>query len=162
MTDFFRTWLLGIICAAMVMALAECLAPVGGVKRVCKLAGGLCLILAVVGPVSGLDEGRIQGIALSYNHKADTYREELQNTQDFLYETIIEEKAAAYILDKAKEIGVSCIVDVTAAWDGDIPCLHAVRVKGVWTEEQRELLHQVIESDLGIPRAMQHFEESGS
>jgi len=160
--ELFRTWLLGTVCAAMVMALGECLAPEGGVKRVCRLAGGLGLILAVVGPIAGLDGAKLQEIALNYNLKADAYRVELQETQDFLYETIIEENAAAYISDKAKEMGINCSVTVTAAWSEGVPYLHAVRVKGFWTAEQRELLHQVIESDLGVPRAMHHFEESGS
>lgn len=160
MTDFLRTWLLGIVCAAMITALAECLTPDGGVQRVCRLAGGLSLIMTVIAPLAVLDEVKLQEITSSYNLKADTYRAELQEEQDFLYESIIEENAAAYISDKAKEIGISCSVSVTAAWDEGIPCLHAVRVRGLWTAEQRELLHQVIESDLGIPRAMHHFEES--
>ena len=160
MTEFLRTWLIGVICAAMVTALAECLVPDGGIKRVCRLAGGLILVLTVVSPVTSFEEVDLREIISGYNSKADAYRAELQEMQDSLYESVIEENSAAYISDKAKELGIICSVKVTAAWDGEIPRLHAVRVKGAWTAEQQELLHQIIESDLGIPRAMHYFEGS--
>ena len=41
-----RSWLLGVTAAALVVALAETLAPEGSVKKVCRLAGGLALLLA--------------------------------------------------------------------------------------------------------------------
>ena len=36
-----RSWLLGVTAAALVVALAETLAPEGSVKKVCRLAGGI-------------------------------------------------------------------------------------------------------------------------
>lgn len=49
-----RQWLLSVTAAALVLALAEALAPEGGAKRVCRLAGGLALVLAAA--TYGYDE----------------------------------------------------------------------------------------------------------
>ena len=59
MMALVRQWLLGVTAAALVLALAEALAPEGGAKKVCRLAGGLALLLAAVGPVAGLLDGQI-------------------------------------------------------------------------------------------------------
>ena len=48
----------------MVLALAESVVPEGGVKKVCRLAGGLVILLAAVSPVLKLDEGAlVQAVA---------------------------------------------------------------------------------------------------
>ena len=51
MMGLVREWLLGVACTAMVLAIAQSLAPEGSVKKVCRLAGGLALLLAAVGPL---------------------------------------------------------------------------------------------------------------
>ena len=56
MMELIRQWLLGMVCAAMAAALAQSLAPEGGPKRICKLAGALVLLLAAVSPILRLDE----------------------------------------------------------------------------------------------------------
>ena len=49
-----RSWLLGVAATALVVALAEAIAPEGSVKKVCKLAGGLALMLAALSPLVGV------------------------------------------------------------------------------------------------------------
>lgn len=51
MTAFFRDWLLGIVAAALAVALAQALTPEGAVKKVGRLLGGLILLLAVTRPL---------------------------------------------------------------------------------------------------------------
>ena len=57
MMGLVRQWLLGVTCTAMVLALAQALAPEGSVKKVCRLAGGLALLLAAVSPLLSLEDG---------------------------------------------------------------------------------------------------------
>lgn len=159
MTELIRTWLLGVTCAAMILALAESLAPEGSVKRVCKLAGGLVLLLAAIGPILKLDEADLSYIVSKYKINAEQYSEALETQQDFLYESIIEERTAAYILDKAEELGMDCSVEVTVGWKDDIPTPAAVTIRGVWTQAQRDRLSESIASDLGVPEPLQYFEE---
>lgn len=159
MTELIRTWLLGVTAAAMILALAESLTPEGGVKRVCRLAGGLVLLLAAIGPILKLDEADLTRIVSKYKLSAEQYSETLEAQHDFLYESIIAQQTAAYILDKAEELEMDCSVDVTVGWKDDIPTPAAVTIRGAWTQAQRDRLSEIIASDLGVPRALQYFEE---
>lgn len=161
MTELVRSWLLGITCAAMVLALAESLAPEGSVKRVCRLAGGLILMLAAISPVLKLEEADLKEITERYQTGVQEYREKLEEENDFLYESIIEENAAAYILDKAEELGISCQVSVTVAWTQEgVPQIHSARITGAMTQQQRSELSRILEQDLGIPVSLQYYKES--
>ena len=162
MTEFIHTWVVGITCAAIVWAIAESLIPIENMRRICMLAGGIMLLMAVIMPIVELDAEDLESITAEFDQVSRRRQEELQMEQSFLYESIIEENTAAYILDKARELGVACTVHVTVAWRDEIPIPHTVRVKGVWTAEQHDALSQFIETELGISEAMQYFEESES
>lgn len=155
-----RQWLLGVACTAMVLALADSLAPEGGAKRVCRLAGGLALLLAAAGPLLQLDEGLLSRALEAHDAMAQSCREALEEKNVLLYQTIIEETAAAYIVDKAEEMGVLCQAEVTFSYDEDgVPCPWEVTARGVWTQEQREALSRLVEDDLGVPPQRQYYEE---
>lgn len=161
MTELIRNWLLEVTCAAMVLALAESLIPAGSVKRVCRLAGGAALLLAAIGPVAKLDEADLNRLTARYQTRMEEYREALDEETENLYEAIIAERTAAYILEKAEALNVECQVSVTVGWEPDgTPRPAAVVLRGVWTQEQKETLSQLIADDLGIPAAMQYFKES--
>jgi stage III sporulation protein AF len=78
-----------------------------------------------------------------------------------LYRSIIEDAAAAYIQDKAEEMGLSCQVAVSADYDeeGEL-YLRSVSVSGSWTEEQERQLSQMIEEDLGVAAQAQQLERA--
>lgn len=155
-----RQWLLGVACTALILAAAEGLAPDGGVKRVCRLAGSLALLLAAVGPLLQLDGGVIARAAGEYRSAARSYEERLTEKNNLLYQTIIEDTAAAYIVDKAEELGILCQAEVTFSYDENgVPCPWEVTARGVWTEEGRGALSRLLEDDLGIPPQRQRFEE---
>lgn len=159
--DFIKEWLLGVTCAAMVLALAESLAPEGGVKRVCRLAGGLVLLLAAIGPVIRTEPADLSRMLEEYIAVSQDYTGELEEKNEDLYETIIEEHTAAYILDKAKQMGISCQVSVTVIRGEDgVPRPDAVRVTGALTEEQADRLGRMLEEDLGILPQRQDLERT--
>ena len=160
MMGLVRQWLLGVTCTAMVLALTQALAPEGGVKKVCRLAGGLALLLAAVSPLLTLEEGAASRALEEYRAAVQDCGDDLAEKADLFYETIIAEETAAYIVDKAGEIGVSCQAEVTFAYDEDgVPYPWEVTARGVWTEEERGRLSQLIEADLGVPGQRQYYEE---
>ncbi len=108
-----RSWLLGVTAAALVLALAEALAPEGGVKKVCRLAGGLALLLAAVGPVVNILDGSALTQAVEgWKNRSQSYEQALEEQKDRFYLTIIEEETAAYVMDKARELGLECAAEV--------------------------------------------------
>lgn len=156
-----RQWLLGVTAAALVLALAEALAPEGGAKKVCRLAGGLALLLAAVGPVAGvLDGSALTQAVESWKNRSQSYEQALEEQKDQLYLSIIEEETAAYVMDKARELGFECAAEVTYGYDEDgVPCPWEVTARGAWTEGQRSQLERLLEEELGVPAQRQSYEE---
>jgi len=161
MTALVRQWLLGVTAAALVLALAESLAPEGGAKRVCRLAGGLALLLAAVGPVAGwLDGSALAQAVEGWRDRSQSYELELEEQRDAFYLAIIEEDTAAYVMDKARGFGLECSAEVTYGYDEDgVPCPWEVTARGVWTEGQRARLERLLEEELGVPAQRQYYEE---
>ena len=160
MTEVVRQWLLGVACTALVLAVADSLAPDGSVKRVCRLAGGLALLLAAVSPVLRLDSGALADALEDYRAQVRSYEDALEEQNFLFYQTVIEESTAAYIVDKAEEMGIFCQAEVTFSYDEDgVPCPWEVTARGDWTDEAREALERLLEEDLGVPPQRQHYEE---
>ena len=160
MTGLVRQWLLGMACTALILAAAESLAPDGGVKKVCRLAGGLALLLAAVSPLLRLDSGMLADALERYRAQIQSYEEILTEQNHLFYQTIIEENTAAYIVDKAEEMGIFCQAEVTYSYDENgVPCPWEVTAWGDWTDETRETLERLLEDDLGVPPQRQHYEE---
>ena len=160
MTEMLRQWLLGVACTALILAAADSLAPDGSVKKVCRLAGGLALMLAAVSPLLRLDSRALAGVLEGYQAQIRSYEETLEEQNNLFYQTIIEESAAAYIADKAEELGIYCQAEVTFVYDEDgVPCLWEVTARGDWTDGARETLERLLEDELGVPPQRQHYEE---
>ena len=160
MTELVRQWLLGVACTALILAVADSLAPDGSVKKICRLAGGLALLLAAVGPFIRLDVGELTKMLEERQALARSCEETLKEQNNLFYQAIIEEGTAAYIVDKAEEMGISCQAEVTFSYDENgVPCLWEVTARGSWTDEAREALERLLEDDLGVPPQRQHYEE---
>lgn len=160
MSELIRNWLLGITAASMLLALVESLVPEGVNKRVVGLAGGLVLVIAAISPILKFDDRTLASATEKFQIEFQNGSEELDLKKDFLFESIIEEESEAYILDKAKEMGMNCQVSVSVAWNGEVPVLHSVSVRGNWTPQQKNELSNLIEAELGIPKSLQRFEET--
>ena len=160
MTEVVRQWLLGVTCTALLLAVADSLALDGSVKKVCRLAGGLALLLAAASPLLRLDSGVLAGMLEEYRAQVRSYEETLTEQNNLFYQTVIEESTAAYIVDKAKEMGIFCQAEVTFSYDENgVPCPWEVTARGDWTDEAREALERLLEEDLGVPPQRQHYEE---
>lgn len=162
MLELIRSWLVGITCAAMIVALAEGLMPPGAVRKVGKLTGGLVLLLAILQPVLKLDGTALTRALMEYRVDLSAYGDELEEENGELMKAIIAEQSAAYIVDKAASMGIGCSVDVTVNQEGDYPVPETVTVTGTLTGPQREQLTRQIEADFAIPAERQHYQsESG-
>lgn len=161
MMGFVRSWLLGVTAAALVLALAEALAPEGSVKRVCRLAGGMALLLAAAGPVLGvLDGSALTQAVEDWRGRSQRWEQELEEQNEQFYLAIIEEETAAYVMDKTKEFGFECAVEVTCGYDENgVPCPWEVAARGEWTPERRARLERLLEEELGVPAQRQRYEE---
>ena len=106
------SWLLSITGASVLCALADGLMPAGPVRRVGRLVCGLVLLAVILAPLAQLDLEGGQRWLEEYHLGLEDRTQELERQVDEQMKTIIEQEYAAYIVDKAAEMGKDCIFAV--------------------------------------------------
>ena len=158
-----RLWLGSVLSASLVCALAGALMPPGAVKRVGKLTCALVLAAAVLSPLVRLDLEGGQRWLEDYFAALEARQAELSGQTAAGMKTIIEDRFAAYILDKAEQLGVSCTsARVECQVQGETLLPVHLWAGGVTDPEGRERLARALEEELGIPRAQQDYSEEES
>jgi len=153
-----RSWLLAVISAAVLCSAAQALMPAGAVKQVGKLVCGLVLLCAVLSPAARADLKGGQRWLEDYAASLERRKEELEEQVGEERKIIIEGKYAAYIVDKAKELGLpSCSAQVNCREEEGIYLPDAVRIFGELGEGEQARLSQVISQDLGVPMERQFY-----
>lgn len=155
--ELIRQWLVGITCAAMIVAVADSLTPGGTVKKIGRMVGGLVLLLAVIQPLMTFDYS-VMAMAAGTGLTIGT--EDLEKTNLEQMKSIIGEKTGAYILDKAQSMGIVCqsVAVTCAVGEGNVPYPSAVTVTGALSAAQQKVLSREIEADLAIPAEAQTYE----
>lgn len=160
MMEGIRGWLTAVVCAALILALAEGLMPAGPVKKVGRLTGGLVMFLAMVSPLAQVDLSGLSQWITVYRTQAAVEAAALTETNEQLLESIIAEETASYIEGKAAELGLSCAVRVTCrTGEEGLPIPSRVEVTGALTGAEQDRLARLVEEDLAIPREAQTFTE---
>ena len=154
--SLFRTWLFGIVAAAMALALLYALVPKGALLTVAKCTGGLIMLLVVIRPLLALD---LNGLQVGYEEWERTIQ---QQTDDYTaanqqeMEVIIQQETVAYISEKAAELGLTCSPEVTCQERDGVP----FPVEVTLDIPRSPALAEVIETDLGIDEDCQHWQET--
>ena len=119
-----------------------------------KMVGGLFLLIAVLKPIVGFRFDRLIAYTEQSFLDGEVAAEEGANrTRDAMAE-IITEQTAAYILDKAAQLGADLQVSIFLTGD-DIPSPDQVTLQGTYTSATRLRLEEIIETQLGIPKECQ-------
>lgn len=158
-----RELLLLLISIALFETVILCFAEGERMRRVVRLVGGSAMALALLSTVMRFDyaayAASLRREALEMQTDTDEIRDEAQR----LNRSLIEEACAAYIRNRAKNLGVALQdVQVKLAWD----------VSGFWYPEEAELtlaenqqysaaLQDAIQTELGIAPDAQHWRKDG-
>lgn len=155
--EALRTYLLGIAVTAMAVTLLSALLKEGALRRAVQLAGGVVLILAVLGPLlrNGLDAFGSYLTELKMREDALQTGIEVENSD--VLERIIRRETEAYILDKAAALGAEVTATVTVEQGSHYPYPYTATVEGMLTEAQKEALSEDLELSLAIPKERQVF-----
>lgn len=153
-----RSWLLTVITASLICALADALIPPGAVRKVGRLVCGLALLGAVLSPLARLDLSGGQRWLQDYLACLENREAELAETVNGQMKIIIEQEYAAYIVDKAAQLGLTCGIRVECGLSEEGLYLPLrVRVSGALTEREQVQLAQIIREDLGVPESEQLY-----
>lgn len=153
-----RGWLLAVISASLICALADALMPPGAVRRVGRLVCGLVLLGAILPPLTSLDLSDGRRWLEDYLASLEDREAELTQTVNSQMKIIIEQEYAAYIVDKATELGLTCELRVECGLSEEGLYLPArTEVSGPLTEGERALISRMIAENLGVPESEQLY-----
>ena len=155
--ETLRTYLLGIVAAAMAVTAAAALLKEGGLRRAVRLAGGVVLILVVLGPLLRKNLDAFGAYLAEIEMEEDALRSGIEVENTDILTRIICRKTEAYILDKAAVLGAEVEVAVTMEHGEHYPYPYGVTVEGTLTDAQREQLSEDMELSLAIPKERQVF-----
>ncbi len=145
---------LSIACGFMMYIL-----PDGGSKSIARVLCTCVLILCILEPVLDFDfESYAVQNALLHETEAE-FAGKAKESLDRLNKAVIEQEYCEYILDKAKEAGISKVeVTVSSRWDThEIWVPYSAEINGSWNLEQKNKLETIIRDELGIPEERQFW-----
>lgn len=152
-----KAYLLRLTAAALLAAVVRRAAPQGGAGNAAKLGAGLLILLTALGPfgeVSLMEAARSVAV-WTYGDALTTQR--VDKAANTLMDGLISETAEAYILDKARQMGMDMTFQVTTALREGYPVPWSLRCSGDCSEQQRQELSLWIAEELDIPEERQEW-----
>jgi hypothetical protein len=152
MIDALRGWIIKIIGASVLSAIALSVTLSPKMKRVVSLCCSFLAAAVLLSPLSGLSEASVS--LEGSRERASFAAGELEQKNEELRRGIIAERCRAYILSKAAELGVEAEASVTLSGDGTpYSCRVSVECGGA----VKFVLSETITRDLGIPEDRQYW-----
>lgn len=161
MMDGIRTWLLAVIAASILCALAERVMPPGPVKRVGGLTCGLVLLWTILTPLVRPDLGAGRAWLEDYLAGLEQRKTELSAQVAQGRKVLIEQEYAAYIVDKAAEWELNCTARVKCREEEGLYIPDETMVAGPFSDVEQSRLTQMIRDDLGVPAERQTYYAEG-
>ena len=153
MIGALRTWLLSIIAAGLVLAILYALVPKGRLRPIVRTTGGVALMLVILRPVLGFDFTDLAASYGDYAQEIQALTETYRAADAAELAAIIEQRTAAYISEKAAQLGLSCRPRVETAWRDGVPYPSGVTLDIA----ENQALAEVLTDELGIPPSQQHW-----
>lgn len=151
------TYIMGITAVALIGGI---LTKLSGQKQGSgKLLPVLCsvfLTLTILRPLSNLDGKAISWDTFDFSSRAEEISLQGQNMTRDTLRKVITENAEAYILNKAKEMGLQITATISLSQD-DVPVPASVQLTGAASPLEKKQLTSIITEDLGIPKEDQKW-----
>lgn len=163
MTEALRGWIIGIVGAAMVSALTLTVTPEGRVRRVVAVVCGFVMLLALIKPIKGFDYVSFSRSLLRLREDAGELAKPALQANENLTKKIIEERCAAYIVDKSRLLGIPDLQAEVEAELGADGRWYPARVSAATEagKSERDALAYEIEAGLGVPPDKLNFRDRG-
>ena len=161
MTELIRTWIMGLVAASFLSAIALTLCPKGRIRSIVGLTAGLVTVVALVAPILDFDPEAHDLNLERFAFQLDTRIEEIEREQERLRTLIISDRSRTYIWDKAQSIGayeLDIQVETRRSPDGAV-YPYGVRLIGSITSEQQEILERYLSDTFGITAERQQWSE---
>jgi stage III sporulation protein AF len=153
MTEILRNWVFGVVGAAFITAITQVITPEGRAKCVVSVVCGFVMLLALTRPLKAFDYGGFRQSLARLSGEAAEFSAPLDEVNENITRGIIEERSAAYILDKGNAHGIDAMSVTVAAERGEDGYWYpgAVTIAAQADGAQKSALAYDIETGLGVP-----------
>lgn len=149
--------ILGITAAAIIGALLIKLSGEQGSNGgIIKLLCGVFLLLTIIQPLDQINWNTITTSQLDFGAEAKQLALQGEMLSRNSMRQIIKEQCEAYILDKAKDMGIELAVNVQLS-NEDVPVPEAVFLNGRISPREKDRLSSIIEQGLGLSKEDQKW-----
>ena len=152
-----KAYLIEITAAAILAALIRKLAPKSGAGRGARLGAGLLVLLCLLQPLGRFYRDGTALFSRDWGQVDPMASDEVSREANRLMESLITQQAEAYILDKARAVGLEAEVTVKVHLEDRYPVPWAVTIRGSPTGQQKSALETEIQDALGIPPERQEW-----
>lgn len=152
-----KAYLIEITAAAILAALIRKLAPKSGAGRGARLGAGLLVLLCLLQPLGRFYRDGTALFSRDWGQVDPMASDEVSREANRLMESLITQQAEAYILDKARAMGLEAEVTVKVHLEDRYPVPCAVTIRGSPTGQQKSALETEIQDALGIPPERQEW-----
>ena len=153
-----RHYILSVILAAMICGIAVSMVSSQSGKAWIRLLCGLILTSTVIKPLSSVSNLDISIFDREIWSEGEAISAQGEKQAQDSMAAIIKERCEAYILDKANELGVSVMAEVTLSRDS-IPVPVSVTLSGSVSPYLRLKLESIIQEDMGITKENLRWKE---
>lgn len=148
-------YVLSLVTAALIGGILTGILPEGGERKLVRLLCGVFLLTAVLRPVAALSFPDLKGWISDFDEEARAAVREGEDYMTAEKRRVITRRLETYILDKAKDLGLTLSAEIALS-EEDLP--RSVRLTGEYTQEQKNSLAHILETELGIPEARQQWQ----
>ena len=148
-------YVLSLVTAALIGGILTGILPENSGGKLIRLLCGVFLLTAVLQPAAALELPDLNAWLSDFDRDAQAA---VLEGEDYLAEEkrrVIRQRLETYILDKAKDLGLTLSVEVSLTED-DLP--RSARLTGDYTQEQKDSLTYILKTELGIPEARQQWQ----
>lgn len=155
--DGVRGYVLRIVIAAIICAVVKSLLnEKTAIGQIANLLCGILMAITIIAPLVNISFRNITGYLDDISISADTYIEDGKTFAQDSMSAIIITNTKAYILDKAKSMGLQIEVEVELdAINNTVPC--GITIHGAVSPYAREVMCAYIEETLGIAKEYQKW-----
>lgn len=143
--EWFRSWLIGVMSAALILAMIYALVPKGTIRTIAQFTCGLILTLVILQPILQLDPDSLKiqydEYTTQIDEQIDTYKSDRQKE----LRAIIEEETAAYISDKGLSLGIDCHPVVKTQLRDEVPYPNEVTLDTDWNKDLSDYITQELD-----------------
>ena len=150
-----RDYILSIVASGIICAITNSLlSSKTATGKIIKMLSGILVCITVISPVTKISFSHIENYFDDLSLKADQYVSDGTDEAERYMSAIIKSQTEAYILDKAKNMGLDISVEVELdESNNSVPC--GITINGAVSPYIKEVMADYIESRIGITRENQ-------